>query len=271
MNKTMNKRIWPRPVVIPLPDETMGSGDVSINLLEEDWSMNLYPPQEFWKKDMDLSGWEKIGLPMQVDAPDREYAFAKDIHIPDDWKDSRIMIRFDGVNCYGRVFVDGQYVMDHYGGFVSWDCDITDYTAAGKTSRLTIGVTDKNDDICEFHKGGILRDIILVRLPHTYLFRLHADTIMDAACEDAVLRVYAGLKGTAALVRFLLTDPSGNTRELGTVQMQDNADTSYDFSVSKPLKWDCEHPYLYTLTAEVITDGSVMEKTHRRIGFRMLK
>ena len=39
MNKTMNKRIWPRPVVIPLPDETMGSGDVSINLLEEDWSM----------------------------------------------------------------------------------------------------------------------------------------------------------------------------------------------------------------------------------------
>lgn len=271
MNKTMNKRIWPRPVVIPLPDETMGSGDVSINLLEEDWSMNLYPPQEFWKKDMDLSGWEKIGLPMQVDAPDREYAFAKDIHIPDDWKDSRIMIRFDGVNCYGRVFVDGQYVMDHYGGFVSWDCDITDYTAAGKTSRLTIGVTDKNDDVCEFHKGGILRDIILVRLPHTYLFRLHADTILDAACEDAVLRVYAGLKGTAALVRFLLTDPSGNTRELGTVQMQDNADTSYDFSVSKPLKWDCEHPYLYTLTAEVITDGSVMEKTHRRIGFRMLK
>ena len=71
MNKTMNKRIWPRPVVIPLPDETMGSGDVSINLLEEDWSMNLYPPQEFWKKDMDLSGWEKIGLPMQVDAPNR--------------------------------------------------------------------------------------------------------------------------------------------------------------------------------------------------------
>ena len=90
----MNKRIWPRPVVIPLPDETMGSGDVSINLLEEDWSMNLYPPQEFWKKDMDLSGWEKIGLPMQVDAPDREYAFAKDIHIPDSHKAERKERRF---------------------------------------------------------------------------------------------------------------------------------------------------------------------------------
>lgn len=131
MAEKNNKKSWPRPTVIPLPDETYGCKNTSIDLLEEPWQMNLTPEKEFWKKETNFSKWESIKLPMQVEAPKGEYAFTREITIPEDWKDSRIIIRFDGVNCYGRIFVDGQYVMDHYGGFVSWDCDITKYTAPG--------------------------------------------------------------------------------------------------------------------------------------------
>ena len=271
MAEKNNKKSWPRPTVIPLPDETYGCKNTSIDLLEEPWQMNLTPEKEFWKKETNFSKWESIKLPMQVEAPKGEYAFTREITIPEDWKDSRIIIRFDGVNCYGRIFVDGQYVMDHYGGFVSWDCDITKYTAPGCVSRLTIGVTDKPDEVCGFHRGGIMRDVTLVRLSRTYLARLHADTILDKANKNANLKVYTRLCGAQASVRFLLTSPSGEINILGCKTITEEEEETYEFIVENPLKWDCEHPYLYTLTAEVMVDDQIVEKTHRRIGFRMLE
>ena len=271
MHENVKKKEWPRPSVIPLPDETYGCADIGIDLLKEPWQMNLTPETEFWKKEIKQSDWKEITLPMQVDAPKGEYAFTRELVIPKEWNDSRIFIRFDGVNCYGRVFVDGQYVMDHYGGFVSWDCDITKYTEPGRVSRLTIGVTDKPDEVCGFHRGGIIRDVTLVRLPNIYLTRLHVDTILDKANENAVLKVYAGLYGKQAAVRFLLTSPSGEVSVLGCETITGEKEETYEFTVRNPLKWDCEHPYLYTLTAEVIVNDQIVEKTHRRIGFRMLE
>ena len=267
----MKNSVWPRPTVIPIPDETYGTGDIYRNLLVENWRMNLDPDADFFEKDADLSGWTEKELPDQVTAHGHEYAFARDIEIPADWSDSRILIRFDGVNCYARVFLDGQYIMDHYGGFVSWDCELTDHVTPGKTHRLTLGVTDKADEVNGFHQGGILRDITLVRLPKTYMTRLHADTLLNDTYENAELKVYLGLKGADADIRLSLTAPEGGNIALGEVRMGGGTEQECSFRVEKPLLWDAEHPYLYMLTAEVLQEGCVIEKTHRRIGFRMLE
>ena len=110
-------------------------------------------------------------------ADKEEYAYARMLFIPEEWKGKRIFLRFDGVNCLARVFVDGVFVRSHYGGFVSWECEITDLVKAGGGHRLTVGVTDKPGEVSSFHKGGMIRDVLLYALPHTYLSRLHAKTV----------------------------------------------------------------------------------------------
>lgn len=45
---------------------------------------------------------------MQRTPSEREYAYAFELEIPEAWKGNRIFLRFDGVNCRTRVFVDGR-------------------------------------------------------------------------------------------------------------------------------------------------------------------
>ena len=286
----MSERIWPRRRVLPLPDAAYGDTDVKRLLTEEPWKLNTTPTDADYEKTADLTTWEDIALPRQIDAKtDKEYLFARDITIPESFASSRTFLHFDGVNCYARVFVDGTYLGDHYGGFVSWDLEITEAVKAGENHRLVIGVTDKPNDISEFHRGGIIREIYLERLPQQYLTRLHADTTFDAAYNDAELKVYTAVEADAPVnVKLSLTDPKGITSELGTVtysgkkecctqKMHSNYGPNQQeqetvFTVPSPLKWDSEHPWLYTLTAVLTAeDGTVLEETHRRVGFRVIE
>ena len=55
MHENVKKKEWPRPSVIPLPDETYGCADIDIDLLKEPWQMNLTPEPEFWKTEIKQS------------------------------------------------------------------------------------------------------------------------------------------------------------------------------------------------------------------------
>ena len=80
------------------------------------------PGADFWREEAEDVLWEDTVIPMQQSASSEEYAYACDLEIPEEWAAGRIFLRFDGVNCLTRVFVDGNAAGEHYGGFVSWDC-----------------------------------------------------------------------------------------------------------------------------------------------------
>lgn len=264
-------RLWPRPQVIPLPDAVYGEEAPRVCLNGGGWRVNLNPDPNFFATTADLSGWEETTVPLQLPTPEHEYAYVRDVAIPADWKGRRALIRFDGVNCLCRVFVDGKFVRDHYGGFVSWDCDITDFVTPGKACRLALGVTDAQGGVNPFHTGGVIRDVTLLALPKVYLSRLHADTEFDKAYSDATLTVHAALAGGDGAVELSLTAPGGEAVSLGTLDAADGRDVSGSYAVNAPLKWDSEHPNLYTLTATVRVGGEAVETASRQIGFRQIE
>lgn len=63
-----------------------------------------------------------------------EYPYKKQISIPSDYNGKKVVLRFEGVYSYARVWVNGNYVRDHTGGFTAWDCDITDYVTPGESA-----------------------------------------------------------------------------------------------------------------------------------------
>lgn len=59
-------------------------------------------------------------------------------------------------------------------------------------------------------RSGILRDVTLFALPETCLYDFYAETHLDAAYEDAVLKIgYSSPVAGGAEVAYTLTDPSG--------------------------------------------------------------
>ena len=135
---------------------------------------------------------------------DREYPCRRTIRIPADYREQRIFIRFDGVYGYARVWVNGAFIRDHFGGFTSWDCEITDHVKAGEDAGLALGITDRSDDISQAsyyakHSiAGILRGVRLYAVPRNYLATLIASARLDEESGNGAIDLTAEL----AVARF---------------------------------------------------------------------
>lgn len=313
-------RIWPRPVVLPLP-EALSEDAAAVLLNSDDWQILRSLEGDPW--DADEGAWEQVKVPLQQPMTDKTYAYRREFTVPAAYAGQRVFLRFDGVNCDVRIYIGNNFAGSHYGGFVAWNREITDFVVPGEKATLYVVSNDDPGGVCPFQFGGIIRDVTLFALPKTYIARFHALTDLDAAYKDAVLNVHLRLAGGEGNVRVRLVDPEGKEIELrccaacaeaacpdaeAACKASDNAcagapavykapenacaeasapcaeasapsyalpadvDTVLSFPVAAPFKWDAEHPYLYNLTVELLAaDGTVTERTSRRIGFRKIE
>ena len=231
------------------------------------------------------SKWDKIQVPgepaMQGYAieHDKPFTYRKSFTVPADYAGKHTILRFDGVYSYARLFVNDTFVREHHGGFTRWDTDITPFVRPGKKNEIRLEVTDRLDDIsyasgyAHHPIGGILRDVTLFALPETCLYDFYAETHLDAAYEDAVLKIgYSSPVAGGAEVAYTLTEPSG--RRYPLVQSRfplEEGGNMNELPVKNPLKWDAEHPNLYTLTITLSKDGKEIGRFDCRIGFRDVK
>jgi len=231
------------------------------------------------------SKWDKIQVPgepaMQGYAieHDKPFTYRKSFTVPADYAGKHTILRFDGVYSYARLFVNGTFVREHHGGFTRWDTDITPFVRPGKKNEIRLEVTDRLDDIsyasgyAHHPIGGILRDVTLFALPETCLYDFYAETHLDAAYEDAVLKIgYSSPVAGGAEVAYTLTGPSGRRYPLAQSRFPlEEGGNMNELPVKNPLKWDAEHPNLYTLTITLSKDGKEIGRFDRRIGFRDVK
>lgn len=231
------------------------------------------------------SKWDKIQVPgepaMQGYAieHDKPFTYRKSFTVPADYAGKHTILRFDGVYSYARLFVNDTFVREHHGGFTRWDTDITPFVRPGKKNEIRLEVTDRLDDIsyasgyAHHPIGGILRDVTLFVLPETCLYDFYAETHLDAAYEDAVLKIgYSSPVAGGAEVAYTLTDPSGRRYPLAQSRFPlEEGGNMNELPVKNPLKWDAEHPNLYTLTITLSKDGKEIGRFDCRIGFRDVK
>ena len=231
------------------------------------------------------SKWDKIQVPgepaMQGYAieHDKPFTYRKSFTVPADYAGKHTILRFDGVYSYARLFVNDTFVREHHGGFTRWDTDVTPFVRPGKKNEIRLEVTDRLDDIsyasgyAHHPIGGILRDVTLFALPETCLYDFYAETHLDAAYEDAVLKIgYSSPVVGGAEVAYTLADPSGRRYPLAQSRFPlEEGGNMNELPVKNPLKWDAEHPNLYTLTVTLSKDGKEIGRFDRRIGFRDVK
>ncbi|WP_373268323.1 glycoside hydrolase family 2 protein [Parabacteroides merdae] len=231
------------------------------------------------------SKWDKIQVPgepaMQGYAieHDKPFTYRKSFTVPADYAGKHTILRFDGVYSYARLFVNDTFVREHHGGFTRWDTDVTLFVRPGKKNEIRLEVTDRLDDIsyasgyAHHPIGGILRDVTLFALPETCLYDFYAETHLDAAYEDAVLKIgYSSPVVGGAEVAYTLADPSGRRYPLAQSRFPlKEGGNMNELPVKNPLKWDAEHPNLYTLTVTLSKDGKEIGRFDRRIGFRDVK
>lgn len=67
--------------------------------------------------------------------------YQRKLAVPNFVKDQRIMLRFDAVTHYGKVYLNGELICEHKGGFLPFEVEVTDKLQEGD-NLLTIAVSN---------------------------------------------------------------------------------------------------------------------------------
>jgi len=222
-----------------------------------------------------------------------EYDFAKSptLKVPGDWntQDPRLFY-YEGVVWYQRYFdfqpqphhrtflhigaanykamiwINGQHVCDHEGGFASFDCEATQQLHAGK-NFIVIAVDDTRQDdgvptptTDWFNYGGITSDAALVDVPQSYIddYDLHLNHERTAVAGW----VHVQDASPGATVTVAIPEASLSV----AAQLDSSGKALIQIPASSLELWSPEQPKLYRLLLTAEED-----KLEDEVGFRTVE
>jgi hypothetical protein len=271
-------RLSPRP-------ESVAGVKVPLMDLNGQWKFSSEAPHDL---SGDTSGWKNMIVPgewvMQGFTVGQGAAadYSRSLDIPPDWHGRRIKLRFDSVNSDCKVFVNGKIVAQHEGGFVPFECDITD--AVNDTdNRLDVQVqTETTSDIlgsvsqyAAHPVGGILRKVQMFVLPNVNIASQVVRTTLADGGALARLDIFDTLacdaqKSDGTRIQYTLKDPQGKDVDVHTDD-EDQPIEHASFSIQHPQLWDAEHPRLYHLQTIFSRGNTILESISEPVGFRQIE
>lgn len=213
--------------------------------------------------------------------------YRKVINVDKAWDNKRIGIEFEGSFIETEVYLNGQWVGSHSGGYTSFFFDLTPYLHKGE-NILAVRVNNIwNPRVApragdHQFSGGIYRDVWLNVTDHlrvveegTFIYadnvsKYYADVHME--CE---LRNDFDKKRTVK-VSTVLYDASGesvaNAITKTAIAPHTTLMVKQQFpSVENPQLWSPETPYRYKAVTTVLMNGKVVDEYHTRFGIRKIE
>ena len=288
------------------PQQTLQAGDLTPGLslpddgaaaidLDGIWRFRPDPDPVFYKTGFSDADWKDIKVPAHwimegFDSNTGTGGYRRHMQIPENFRGRRIKLIFDGVYSGAEVWLNGQSVGSHEGGFSPFELDVTRAAHVGGDNLLAVLVREKTlsshlDNMsyyANFPLTGIFRPVRLLSLPETHVRRLHAHTVFDANYLNATLSIDLSVENESdreirgRALMFLLKDPQGRPVSLAnnslplTLAPWSRLEKGVEFQVAAPQHWEAEHPLLYTLSAK-LSGANGDEVVSRRFGFRQVE
>jgi beta-glucuronidase len=179
----------------------------------------------------------------------------------------RYFIHFDGVNYAANVWLNGQPLGSHRGGYTAFNVEATNALVKG-SNYLVVKVDATLDDstvptlrTSDFFKyGGITRDVHLVSVPETFVRQYHV--FLDDL-QSKRFKGWAQLDGPGAANREVILSIDHGDIEV-SARTDANGRASFSFQGDLAL-WSPANPALHTVTLS--SDGTAISD---RIGFRSI-
>lgn len=121
-----------------LPDVVEGVRDEVISLNGE-WQFQ-YAPGEKWERVTVPGELAMQGYGIEHDKP---VLYKKMVLVPADYRGKQVILRFDGVYSYARLWVNGKQAAEHAGGFTRWETDITSLILYSMSASAKVSFTLK--------------------------------------------------------------------------------------------------------------------------------
>jgi len=258
------------------------------------WSFQPDPPNGFESASFNDSSWKTIDVPshwvMQGFRSDHGYGgYRKHVQIPESWRGRQIRIAFDGVYSGAEVWWNGHRVGSHTGGATPFQLEVPSAKAGAENvvavlvkEQTIASEMDHMSTYADFSLAGIFRHVHVFSVPLVHVQREQSHAEFDNNYRDADLVTELSVvnesnsKLRATSVRLFLSREGQSEIATADPVLLDLApwsrkDQTIRLHVHEPLKWNSEHPNLYSLNTIISQNGTEIERLQRNVGFRQTK
>jgi hypothetical protein len=196
--------------------------------------------------------------------------YRRSLDIPESWKDKQIIIHFDAVDHDATIFVNGQKVGSHAGGYDAFSLNITPFLKKG-TNELIVASHDPNDGRAPSGKNGPRGDYTFSSgiWQTVWLEPVNKNYIKDIRLlpDLANSRLKVEVNADAGQVSAVVLDG-----KKGVSQTNSEAGTVFYIPIKNPKLWSPDAPFLYDLKLTLSSkNGEVTDEVTSYFGMREVK
>ncbi|HEY6371783.1 MAG TPA: glycoside hydrolase family 2 TIM barrel-domain containing protein [Candidatus Sulfotelmatobacter sp.] len=179
---------------------------------------------------------------------------------------TRVFVHFGAANYQSAVYLNGEKLGEHEGGFTAFNFEATSILRDGDNFLIVEVSNARRADAVPALKfdwwsyGGITRDVMLVEVPAVFVQDYSVQLARGSQDEIAG---WVQLNGTPSAQKITLEIPQAGVRETMTADAAGRA--SFHFTAKLEL-WSPAHPKLYDV---VVKSGD--DTVHDQIGFRNIE
>lgn len=257
--------------------------------------INMNKDWQFIQKDVGLpasmpTDWQCIDLPHTWNAVDGHdgngsydrgtYWYAKTFATPKQpLAGGRVYVEILAAGQQASVYVNGEKIIYHEGGYSTFRADITDQCKEDADNLLVIECSnvDKSSvypQAADFtFYGGLYRGVNIISVPETHFdLSFYGSSGLKVTpkpcdCGGATFELESWVNNADEnfTVLYTITDADGNEVASASRPADDTKTTVY---VPDAILWDIDNPYLYTATATLQRRNEAYDEVSARVGVR---
>lgn len=219
--------------------------------------------------------WQSVLSGVHDPAYQRAAWYEREVTIPEDF-DQRVFLVFGAIDWHATVWVDGNRVAEHEGGYTPFEVELTGLAKPGGTARVTVRAYDVTDPETPNGKqtgwytptGGIWQTVYLEPRGQSYLRQAHIAPDVDKGQASIRCIIEAAQAGEFRLQVRSRPERDGKrlrhaaTVEAGQVVRLERGPNAVQLllPVTEPLLWSPDSPTLYTTDIQLLSEGHGREK-----------
>jgi len=216
-------------------------------------------------------------------------------------QDTRLSVYFEAAMNDADVYLNGKWIVNHPGGYLPFEVDITGKIKPGKENCLLIKLNNRDNPQIPPGKpvrtldfsfyGGLYRNVYWVAKDKLHFPDAVASNRKSGGAamvhfenvgpESATIFITTEIKNDyqmskLAQIKWTLSDVQGKIiHEWWSERVGVGAGAWHTFNkqivVSKPNLWSPDQPYLYALRIDLVSEGKLIEQMNLRPGIRSVK
>ncbi|WP_144895409.1 glycoside hydrolase family 2 TIM barrel-domain containing protein [Lutibacter sp. Hel_I_33_5] len=263
------------------------------------------------KVNFDDSKWEVVSTPHGLELNSTQASgsnnyqgeawYRKRFTVPKNIEDKRLVVYFEAIMGKSKVWINGELLTTHFGGFLPFSVDIASKIKKGEENSIAVWADNSDDPsyppgkaqtVLDFsYFGGIYRDVWLISTNDVYItdankvnsvasggLFVHYEDLSEKSVKVIVDADVANAKNIkqSLSVKYILKDTYGKVvcegKTKATIAPNSNKKVSYTLKVKNPELWSPKNPHLYDLEVHVYEGKrKIIDAVRQRLGIRKIE